>query len=187
MSTVFSHPAVPVAIALALGQKRIPRSLLVVGAFCSVLPDFDCIGFIFGIAYESQFGHRGFTHSVFFAVAVAAFWAWRNREFMADGVAVKRAVVFSYLFISTISHPLLDALTDGGLGVALWWPFSAERFFFDDTPLPVCPIGHGFFSAEGMAALQGELRLLWLPALTLGLLGLSVRKLWGRFARKGRA
>ncbi|MDI1226261.1 MAG: metal-dependent hydrolase [bacterium] len=187
MSTIFSHPAVPVAMALALGQKRIPRSLLVIGAFCAILPDFDSIGFAFGIPYESQFGHRGFTHSVFFAVLIAAFFAWRNKEFTVDGAAVKRHIVFAFLFISMVSHPLLDALTDGGEGVAIWWPFSKERFFFDDTPLPVCPIGQNFFSAAGYAALRSELTLIWLPALSLGLGGFIVRKISGRFTRTGRA
>jgi inner membrane protein len=187
MSTIFSHPAVPVAIGLALGQKTIPRNLLFIGAFCAILPDFDSISFAFGIPYESQFGHRGFTHSVFFAAAVAAFFAWRNSEFKVDGAAVKRAIVFPFIFLSTVSHPLLDALTDGGEGVAIWWPFSAARFFFDDAPLPVCPIGQHFFSAAGYAALKAELTLIWLPALLLGIAGFIVRKVWGRFTRTGGA
>lgn len=187
MSTIFSHPAVPVAIGLALGQKTIPRNLLFIGAFCSILPDFDSISFAFGIPYESQFGHRGFTHSVFFAAAVAAFFTWRNSEFKVDGAAVKRAIVFPFIFLSTVSHPLLDALTDGGEGVAIWWPFSAARFFFDDAPLPVCPIGQHFFSAAGYAALKAELTLIWLPALMLGIAGFIVRKVWGRFTRTGGA
>jgi inner membrane protein len=178
---------VPLTIGLALGQKAIPRSLLAIGAFCAILPDFDSISFAFGIPYESQFGHRGFTHSVLFAACIAAFFAWRNHEFTVDGAAVKRHIVFAFLFISTVSHPLLDALTDGGEGVAIWWPLSKARFFFDDTPLPVCPIGKNFFSAAGYAALRGELTLIWLPALLLGLGGFSVRKILGRFTRTGGA
>ncbi|MDF3022815.1 MAG: hypothetical protein K0R10_176 [Alphaproteobacteria bacterium] len=100
---------------------------------------------------------------------------------------MKRWVVFPFIFISTVSHPLLDALTDGGEGVAIWWPFSTARFFFDDTPLPVCPIGQNFFSAAGYAALKAELTLIWLPALMLGLGGFIVRKVLGRFTRTGGA
>lgn len=48
------------------------------------------------------------------------------------------------------SHLLLDTLTDGGLGCALLWPFSTERFFAPWTPLPVAPIGRAFLSAEGV-------------------------------------
>jgi inner membrane protein len=37
--------------------------------------------------------------------------------------------------------PLLDMLTNGGLGIAVFSPFSRERFFFPVQPIPVSPIG----------------------------------------------
>ena len=43
-----------------------------------------------------------------------------------------------------LSHPLLDALTTGGLGVALWWPWSDVRIFAPLRLIPVSPIGVGF-------------------------------------------
>jgi inner membrane protein len=55
------------------------------------------------------------------------------------------------------SHGLLDALTDGGLGAALLWPFSDERFFAPWRPLPVAPIGARFWSGRGLAVLAVEL------------------------------
>jgi inner membrane protein len=48
------------------------------------------------------------------------------------------------------SHPLLDTMTDGGLGCALLWPFSNERFFAPWRPIPVAPIGPAFLSARGL-------------------------------------
>ncbi len=62
-----------------------------------------------------------------------------------------------------VSHPLLDTLTDGGLGCALLWPFSNERFFAPWTPLPVAPIGRAFLSAEGVRVAVTE--LVWLAPL----------------------
>jgi inner membrane protein len=62
---------------------------------------------------------------------------------------------------------LLDALTNGGLGVALFAPFSNERFFFPWRPIEVSPIGAGFFSARGMRVLLSEARWIWLPAATV--------------------
>jgi inner membrane protein len=59
-----------------------------------------------------------------------------------------------------VSHPLLDTLTDGGLGCALLWPFSNERFFAPWTPLPVAPIGRNFLSAEGVRVAVTELILM---------------------------
>ncbi|MDE1152195.1 MAG: metal-dependent hydrolase [Micavibrio sp.] len=175
MATVFSHPAVPVALALALGQKTIPRPLLIAGIISSVLPDADCFGFILRIKYESQFGHRGFTHSIVFALLVALLWTWRNKELLAA-----RKTVFFYTFIAGLSHPLLDALTNGGLGVALLWPFSTERFFFPVQPIPVSPIGKRFFSEDGFSVFISELSLIWLPCLALGGAGFLSRT----FAKK---
>lgn len=177
MATIFTHPAVPVAIAMAFGAKHIPRPLLWAGIIASVLPDFDCAAFAFGIPYESQFGHRGFTHSIVFAIAFAALWAWRNMEFKVDGVDTPRWKVFAYIFICTVSHPFFDAFTDGGLGVAYLWPFSTERYFFSVTPIPVSPIGGSFFKdVYALKVLLTEIKLIWLPCLLLGIAGLLLRK-----------
>lgn len=54
------------------------------------------------------------------------------------------------------THSLLDALTDGGLGVALLWPFSNERFFAPWRPIPVAPIGAGMLSSRGLHVLLIE-------------------------------
>jgi hypothetical protein len=48
------------------------------------------------------------------------------------------------------SHGLLDAMTDGGKGIALLWPFTTQRFFFAWRPIPVAPIGVGFLSMRGL-------------------------------------
>ena len=66
------------------------------------------------------------------------------------------------------SHGLLDAMTDGGLGVALFWPLSNQRFFLPLRPIPVAPIGRRMFSQRGLTVLVSETVLflpLWLYAL----------------------
>ena len=40
-------------------------------AILAVIPDLDVIGMRYGIPYGDMFGHRGFTHSLFFAVVLA--------------------------------------------------------------------------------------------------------------------
>jgi inner membrane protein len=57
------------------------------------------------------------------------------------------------------SHGLLDAMTDGGRGVALFWPFTARRYFLPWRPIPVAPIGIGFLSGEGLAIAEREFSL----------------------------
>jgi inner membrane protein len=59
------------------------------------------------------------------------------------------------------SHPLLDAVTDGGLGVALLWPFSNERFFAPWRPLPVAPIGARMLSPRGLHVVLVEMLWSW--------------------------
>ena len=71
MPTVFSHAAVPLALGLGLGREAVPPRLLVAGVLVSALPDLDVVTFSWGVPYTSSFGHRGFSHSLLFALAVA--------------------------------------------------------------------------------------------------------------------
>src|SRR5207244_12820580 len=76
-----------------------------------------------------------------------------------------RLVIFLCLFLSSLSHPLLDALTNGGLGVGFFAPFSNRRYFFPYRPIKVSPIGiSSFFSYRGFEVLLSELRWVWLPS-----------------------
>ncbi len=161
MPTIFSHAAVPIAI--AIGTRRIPRRLLVAGVVASIIPDLDTIGFRFGVAYAHEFGHRGFTHSLVFAFALAIFAA-----LFAPELRTKRMTAFTFIFIATASHGLLDMFTNGGLGIALFWPFTDVRYFFPLRMIDVSPISlHGFFGQAGIRALKSELRWIWVPALIL--------------------
>ncbi|MBI1215761.1 MAG: metal-dependent hydrolase [Alphaproteobacteria bacterium] len=175
MATIFSHPAVPIGIALALGQKKIPRALAVMGCFACCAADLDVIGFPFGIPYGSQFGHRGFTHSIFMAAMIALLCAWRlPKEKDTKDLPPKR--IFAYIFAVALSHPLIDMTTDGGKGIALLWPFSAQCFFWPWRPLPVSPIGKSFFSPYGLHVFLSELCMIWLPCLALGGAGWLARR-----------
>ena len=177
MPTIFSHAVIPASIALGLGSKVIPKPLLIAGLIVSVFPDADSGAFAFGIPYENQFGHRGFMHSLVFAAALAGLWTWRNMEFNVGGNTVKRSVVFTYLFICMASHGLLDMLTNGGKGIALFWPFWNERLFFPITPILVSNIGLSFLSMESLNVVKWEFILLWLPCFALGGIGWGIRKL----------
>jgi inner membrane protein len=158
MPTIFTHPAVPLALGLALGRKTLSPRLIAAGAFASILPDFDSIAFKLGIAYADQFGHRGASHSLLFALAVGFIGAAA-----APWLRTTRWRAMWFLALCTASHPLLDALTNGGLGVALLWPWSHERIFAPWRPIAVSPIGIGFFSARGLTVLWSELVWVWVP------------------------
>ncbi|HYE35344.1 metal-dependent hydrolase [Methylocaldum sp.] len=171
MSTIISHPAVPIALSAFFPDHTLSPEILLLGAICSMIPDLDVIGFAFGVRYGDLWGHRGMTHSVLFAACLAAFLAVLSHE--GGGWPA-----FLFLFLSTLSHPIVDAFTDGGLGVALFAPFSKKRYFFPWRPIAVPPIGiRAFFSAWGWRVLKSEIRWIWLPSSLVFGVGLAVKSL----------
>lgn len=163
MASVFSHIAIPIALKIAGRKNTIPWRLLFLGMFLSVAPDLDSIAFKFGIAYESQWGHRGFTHSIVFAVIVAILCSTASKWLFS-----KPKTVFFFAFLSMVSHTFLDALTNGGLGVAVFWPFTSERYFLPWQVIEVSPISISrFFTDRGLAVLSSELIYIWLPCLSV--------------------
>ncbi|MDR0481518.1 MAG: metal-dependent hydrolase [Gallionellaceae bacterium] len=159
MPTIFTHAAVPLMLGAAVGRRRVSAPLLVAGAVAAMLPDADVLGFALHVPYASAFGHRGATHSLAFALLLAVVAALCCRWLRTTPW---RGAVF--VGLAALSHPLLDACTNGGLGVGLWWPFSNARWFAPFHPIAVSPIGAGFFSARGWRVMQSELLWVWLPA-----------------------
>lgn len=164
MPTLFGHAAVPLALGIGLGKSVIPKRLLFAGVVGSLLPDLDVIAFKFGIPYASIYGHRGISHSILFALVIALLGIFAFRAFQAS-----RWKTFAFLFAVTVSHTLLDSMTNGGLGVALFYPFTEERFFAPWRIIEVSPIGKRFFSPRGLKTLNSELLWVWLPCMTIGL------------------
>ncbi|HEX7641874.1 MAG TPA: metal-dependent hydrolase [Burkholderiaceae bacterium] len=163
MPTILTHTAVPLALGIGLGAKCISRRLLAIGVAASMLPDVDVLGFRFNIAYTDTFGHRGVSHSLMFALMVAILASLFAKRLKTNG---KNALLF--VFVSCASHGLLDAFTNGGEGVALWWPFSNARLFFPWRCIEVSPLNlHRVFSGRGLEVLQSEFLRVWLPAMAL--------------------
>jgi inner membrane protein len=136
----------------------------------SMLPDVDVVGMALGVPYGAPWGHRGATHSLAMAVLIGA----------ASSLAIRPArrpvIVTALLAVAVVaSHGLLDAMTDGGRGVALLWPFSTRRIFLPWRPIPVAPIGVGILSREGLEVLLWE-ALVFLPLLAYAL--------WPRASRR---
>jgi len=164
----FGHVAVGMAAARARApgewsRGRLAASMAAWGAL-SLAPDLDVIGFRFGVPYGSEFGHRGATHSLVAAIAggvlVGAIASARRRRLQWKLGLAAIAVL--------ASHGLLDAMTDGGRGVALLWPFTTARYFFALHPIPVAPIAAGMLSARGAYVTVVELVLFapfWLWAI----------------------
>lgn len=170
MPTILSHPAVPLALGVGLGQRLISPRLLIAGVIASIAPDFDTVGFKLGIDYAHDLGHRGISHSIVFALILGLIaYAFAHRLHTTKNRA------FVFISAATLSHGLLDMCTTGGLGVALFWPFSHERWFFPLQVIKVSPIGISRFLTErGLAVLLSEALWVWLPCIVIALV------LWGQ-------
>jgi len=159
MPTILSHAAVPLALWCASERGRISPRLLGAGVVAAMLPDADVLGFALHVPYDAAFGHRGASHSMAFALLCGLVGALAHRPLRAGALQAA-----TWLLVCALSHPVLDAMTSGGLGVALAWPWSEARWFAPWRPIRVSPIGAGFFSERGWATLASELRWIWLPS-----------------------
>ncbi|WP_431478580.1 metal-dependent hydrolase [Massilia eburnea] len=161
MPTILTHPAIPLALGVVLGPNRISRRLLLAGMAASIVPDMDVIAFKLGIEYANQLGHRGASHSIAFALALGMLAA-----LAAPKLQAKRWVAMAFVSIACVSHPLLDMLTTGGLGAAIWWPFSDQRHFFPVQFIRVSPLTMGrFLGPAGLTVIKSELLWVWLPCI----------------------
>lgn len=173
MASVFSH----VFVAFAIGQlppwKAWPIRFWALTFLCSILPDCDVVGFAVGIPYDHPLGHRGLTHSLAFAVLVGFLVVRIMFPEMETWSRAWWGLQLHYAFV-TASHDVLDAMTDGGLGIAFFAPFDNGRYFLPWTPIRVSPIGFiSFFTDYGLQVLASELVWVGIPT-GLWLIGVTI-------------
>jgi inner membrane protein len=157
------------------------------GIFCAVVPDADSIGFAFGVRYGDLLGHRGLSHSLLFAVLLGLMATFTVFRAEAKAGKWEWPRLAAYLILATASHGLLDALTNGGLGVAFFSPFDTARYFFPFHPIEVSPINVArFLQGRGLDVLASECKWIGLPALALSLCAEAARRL-PAFASRGGA
>lgn len=156
MASIFGHGLVAYTAAKVIDSKS-DKVLLLLAITSAMLPDIDVLTFAFGVDYMHPFGHRGFTHSITFAVI----WS----VFLALCFGKQRKFVFAIvLFLTTLSHGLLDAMTTGGRGVGFFIPFENSRHFLPFRMIQVSPIGVGeFFSEWGLRVIISELKYIVIP------------------------
>ena len=166
MPTIITHSVVAASSGIGFSSGKETLKFWLLSLICSSLPDADVIGYryLYIPTYEF-FGHRGFFHSPFFAALLAI---------IVVCVFYRKEAIFSrqwwkyllYFFVLTASHGVLDALTNGGNGIALLSPITNERYFFPWTPIEVSPLGiKAFFSQRGLMVLKSELTWIWIPCL----------------------
>lgn len=179
MPSIFSHAFAALALGKASTGARMPARFWVLTAACAIVPDVDAItSFAFRIRGHSMFDHRGLTHSLLFALLLALLVV---RLAFKEAAALSKRwwALVAYFFIITVSHGLLDALTNGGSGVAFFAPFDGTRYFFSWRSIKVSPMGLRFFSTRGLEVLESEFVWVWIPAIALVAAAWLYRRLRG--------
>ena len=108
-------------------------------------------------------------------------WRWPGRDHCSRrSWGAAPSIVFLVLLVSAASHGLLDAMTNGGLGIAFFSPFSNRRYFLPWRVIEVSPLSiFEIFSWRGLRVLGSEVRYVWIPCVVFGLAGFAVRGLFG--------
>ena len=125
------------AVGEAVLGKKIGNKAMLLGAIAGTIPDFDVAAGFFTDTVSALEIHRGFTHSIVFAVVIGLLFAWLLT--LWD----KRATLkewWLFWFLTFVTHPLLDAHTTWG--TQLFWPFEirlAYKNIFVIDPLYTVP------------------------------------------------
>ena len=168
MPSIIGHTIASVGLGKLFSQEKQDLRFWLLAAYCSLIPDGDVILFYFKVPYGHMFGHRGFSHSILFAVILGfmvTFLFFRDVPRMSP--RWWRYVAF--FSIVTLSHGIFDAMTYGGYGVGFFVPLSGQRYFLPWRPIEVAPIGGltRFFSAEGWPVIRSEFVWIGLPVICL--------------------
>ena len=116
MASALTHIFTAAALGKTYTQEKMPVRFWALLVLCSLVPDIDIIGYYYGIGYGDVFGHRGFTHSLLFAMLLSAgvvVLCYRT----ISALSKKWWSLLGFFFAVTLSHGVLDALTDKGYGV----------------------------------------------------------------------
>ena len=182
MPTIISHAVVGSALGLLKPNDLPFRRLLIVLTLLPVIPDLDVIGFCVGIAYGDPLGHRGFTHSILFAIIAAALvkhFLFKNILFASK----TGGSIVALCFLSTMSHGVLDAFTDAGLGVGFFIPFDSSRYFFPWRPIATSPLSiSSFLTGRGLSILANEAMWIGIPLAVFCSITLVIKRILQRDA-----
>jgi inner membrane protein len=118
---------------IALGRK-IGNKALLFGAIGGTIPDLDVfIGkFLYNNEIQSMAFHRGFMHSLLFAMLAAFVFGWFAYKFYNSRKRKKTTTQKDWIwlfFLSIFTHPILDCFTP--YGTQLFAPFSDYRVAFN--------------------------------------------------------
>ncbi len=178
MSTFVGHSLAGTLIGSVAGQacdERQRRLLILFSVITAVLPDFDIV--IFLVFQPQMVPHRGFSHTLLFALLSSGILTLVASRFMQ----MRLARLWSVLFLAALSHLLLDYLMGAGAPVPLFWPFLDLGFICPYKLVPVAYYGKvarayfsfPFWALNGLAiALE---IIIFVPMIVIARSGTSLR------------
>lgn len=106
--------------------KKIGNKAMLYGAIAGTIPDLDVLTRYFVDTVTATEWHRGFSHSIFFAVLFSPIFGWLIYKIEHKSRAT--FVDWTWLmFWGLLTHPILDAFTTWG--TQLFWPFDLRLAF----------------------------------------------------------
>jgi|SRR5438552_2711579 len=171
MVTSYTHGLVGLGLGKVFTGRRLPWLFWLLALVLPILPDVDVFS---RAAYGSTWGHRGFTHSLVFALGLALVAALPTFRYFK----ISFWILWSFFFVITATHGVLDACTKGGEGIPLLWPFYDHRFG-PWGPILVSDLGFEWPDPRRSRALRDEMLWVWLPLAVL----VGIVMLWRRWRR----
>jgi len=128
------------AVGEAVGGRKMGNKAPFWGAIAGTIPDLDVFFRFFYHPIDSALVHRGFSHSILFAVLCSPIFAYLvhliyKRKF-------EYSTWFWLFFLGIITHPMLDMFTN--YGTQFLWPLDYRITFntvFVIDPLYTIPFG----------------------------------------------
>lgn len=122
-----THIVLGACIGEATAGKILGRKAMVAGALAQSIPDIDFLAYFWLDQTDNLLAHRGFTHSIIFALVITAILSAGSRK-----IFHKRKFTWRYgllLFgLNIFCHLFIDAFNAYGVG---WFePFTHQRFSF---------------------------------------------------------
>tara|TARA_R110000868_G_scaffold10263_9_gene50267 strand:+ start:3261 stop:4283 length:1023 start_codon:yes stop_codon:yes gene_type:complete len=165
----------------AILGKKIGNKALLFGAIGGTIPDLDVFvgSWLYGNEIDAMLFHRGFMHSIFFAIIAAFILGWLVFKLYNSGKRLHITTQKDWIllfFWSLFTHPILDCFTP--YGTQLFAPFSNYRVALNNIavadpaytlPFLICMIVLMFFKR------QSNRRKLWLK------LGLGISSVYMLF------
>ena len=123
-----THIVLGACIGEAIAGKQLNKRAMLYGALAQSIPDVDFVCGFFLHGAENVVAHRGFTHSILFALISIAGFAWLLKE-KIHKTKLSYRTIYLLLAVNIFTHLFIDTFNTYGIG--LFMPFNTHRFSFD--------------------------------------------------------